>query len=215
MLPRGCDRADTSLAQRAHQELLLDRAAIRRNADRASASYDEYAVLAGRLREQMIERLGWIAFDPEVVLDLGCGTGHAAMALGSRWPKARVIALDVSPGMLRETERRDQAGRCERLCADARRAAAGCERGSRLQQPAAALVRGSRRALRAKSRACCARAACSRSRPSGRTRSAELRDAWAQADDGTHVHPFTDMHDIGDGLIRAGLVEPVLDVSPL
>ena len=42
---------------------------------------------------------------------------------------------------------------------------------------------------------------------------AELRDAWRQADDGTHVHPFTDMHDIGDGLIRAGLVEPVLDVS--
>jgi malonyl-CoA O-methyltransferase len=41
----------------------------------------------------------------------------------------------------------------------------------------------------------------------------ELRAAWQQADDGTHVHPFTDMHDIGDGLIRAGLCEPVLDVS--
>jgi malonyl-CoA O-methyltransferase len=26
------------------------------------------------------------------------------------------------------------------------------------------------------------------------------------------VIPFTDMHDIGDGLVRAGLVEPVLDV---
>jgi len=42
---------------------------------------------------------------------------------------------------------------------------------------------------------------------------AELREAWRDVDAGPHVHPFTDMHDIGDGLIRAGLVEPVLDVS--
>jgi malonyl-CoA O-methyltransferase len=42
---------------------------------------------------------------------------------------------------------------------------------------------------------------------------AELREACADAGKDTHVHPFTDMHDIGDGLIRAGLVEPVLDVS--
>ncbi|MGH8431940.1 MAG: hypothetical protein ACREUF_16215 [Solimonas sp.] len=42
---------------------------------------------------------------------------------------------------------------------------------------------------------------------------AELRQAWRAADDLAHVLPFTDMHDIGDGLIRAGLVEPVLDVS--
>ena len=32
-------------------------------------------------------------------------------------------------------------------------------------------------------------------------------------DDAEHVHPFTDMHDLGDGLVRADLAEPVLDVS--
>jgi malonyl-CoA O-methyltransferase len=41
----------------------------------------------------------------------------------------------------------------------------------------------------------------------------ELRDAWRAADAGEHVIPFTDMHDIGDGLVRAGLAEPVLDVE--
>ena len=35
---------------------------------------------------------------PETVLDLGCGTGHGAAALAARWPSARVIALDASPG---------------------------------------------------------------------------------------------------------------------
>ncbi len=43
----------------------------------------------------------------------------------------------------------------------------------------------------------------------------ELRAAWRAADDASHVHPFTDMHDLGDGLVRAGFAEPVLDVSPL
>src|SRR5687768_980962 len=83
---------------------LLDRAAIRRNHDRASGGYDASAVLAGRLREQMIERLDWVAFTPESILDLGCGTGRGAAALAVRWPEARVVGLDSSPAMLREAQ---------------------------------------------------------------------------------------------------------------
>ena len=98
---------------------LLDRAAIRRYADRASARYDESAVLAARLREQMIQRLDWVAFTPEAVLDLGCGTGQSAAALAARWPRTRVIALDASPAMLEELARRDLPARIERLCAEA------------------------------------------------------------------------------------------------
>jgi malonyl-CoA O-methyltransferase len=41
----------------------------------------------------------------------------------------------------------------------------------------------------------------------------ELRAAWRTADPESALHPFTDMHDLGDGLVRAGFAEPVLDVS--
>lgn len=45
----------------------------------------------------------------------------------------------------------------------------------------------------------------------------ELRAAWAEADGDmnayNHVNHFTDMHDVGDALVRAGLSEPVLDVD--
>jgi malonyl-CoA O-methyltransferase len=41
----------------------------------------------------------------------------------------------------------------------------------------------------------------------------ELRSAWAEVDGFTHVNQFTDMHDIGDALVRAGFVSPVLDVE--
>src|SRR5688572_26770860 len=87
---------------------LLDRATIRRQFDRASSHYDESAVLAAQLREQMIERLDWIDFSPLTVLDLGCGTGHGAAALAALWPRARIVALDSSSGMLRETSRLDE-----------------------------------------------------------------------------------------------------------
>ena len=40
---------------------------------------------------------------PNVVVDLGCGPGRAAAAMQKRWPKARVLALDLALPMLRET----------------------------------------------------------------------------------------------------------------
>jgi len=190
----------------------LDREAARRNADRASAAYDTSAVLQARLRQQMIDRLEWIAFEPAVVVDLGCGTGHAAAALCRRWPQARIIAVDFAPGMLCETARRDEAPRIERLCADA----------ESLPLPDAsvdlvfcnlmlpwcddpdAVFAEIARVLRPRGLLTFS--------TFGPDTLIELRAAWRAADDGTHVIPFTDMHDIGDGLIRAGLVEPVLDV---
>jgi malonyl-CoA O-methyltransferase len=98
---------------------ILDRAAIRRHSDRASTGYDESAVLAARLRGELVGRLEWISFVPEAVLDLGCGTGHGAAALAARWPRARVVALDASPAMLEQAARRDAAGRIEMLLAEA------------------------------------------------------------------------------------------------
>jgi malonyl-CoA O-methyltransferase len=43
----------------------------------------------------------------------------------------------------------------------------------------------------------------------------ELRRAWQSVDTTVHVNHFLDMHDLGDGLVRAGLGDPVLDVDRL
>jgi malonyl-CoA O-methyltransferase len=190
----------------------LDRSAIRDNFDDAAANYDKSAVLQARVRQQLIERLDWIAFEPDTILDLGCGTGHAARALGERWPKARVIAADFAPGMLREAARHDDAGRFERLCADALKLPlpdAGVDLlYSNLMLPWCddldAAFAEMARVLRPRGLLTFTTL--------GPDTLIELHEAWHEADDYTHVIPFADMHDIGDGLIRAGLVEPVLDV---
>jgi malonyl-CoA O-methyltransferase len=41
----------------------------------------------------------------------------------------------------------------------------------------------------------------------------ELRYAWAQVDDRVHVNQFVDMHDVGDAMLAAGLMDPVVDVE--
>ena len=41
----------------------------------------------------------------------------------------------------------------------------------------------------------------------------ELRQSWASVDRHSHVNQFFDMHDVGDALVRAGFVQPVLDVE--
>lgn len=190
----------------------LDREAARRNADRASATYDASAVLQARLRQQMIERLEWIAFTPEVIVDLGCGTGHAARALGARWPQSRVIAIDSAPGMLAEAARQDGGARCEYMGADALALPLPDASVDLLfsnlmlpwcDDPDAAFSEIAR-VLRPRGLFTFS--------TFGPDTLIELREAWCAADGGVHVIPFTDMHDIGDGLVRAGLVEPVLDV---
>lgn len=42
----------------------------------------------------------------------------------------------------------------------------------------------------------------------------ELRGAWAEVDGYAHVHAFRDKHDIGDRMLEAGFVDPVLDGEP-
>jgi malonyl-CoA O-methyltransferase len=191
----------------------LDRAAIRRHHDRASRHYDASAALAARLREEMIRRLDWVAFTPEAVLDLGCGTGHGAVALAARWPRARVIGLDASPGMLREASRLAPGPRIEWLRADAESLPlpnASCDLVfSNLLLPWCedidAVFAEVARVLRPRGLFTFTTA--------GPDTLGELRAAWSAAGGAPHEHPFTDMHDLGDGLVRAGLAEPVLDVS--
>ncbi len=192
---------------------LLDRAAIRKHFDSASVHYDESAVLAARLREQMIERLDWIDFSPQAALDLGCGTGHGAAALAALWPRSRIIALDSSRGMLRETRRLDEEARIERLCAEAESLPLNDASVdlvfSNLMLPWCedldAVFAEVARVLRPRG--------LFTFTTFGPDTLVELRAAWRAADPHVHLHPFTDMHDLGDGLIRAGLTEPVLDVS--
>ena len=195
-------------------ESRLDAAGVRSAFDRASAAYEAAAVLQARVGDELLDRLDFFKFEPDVVVDLGAGTGRLTGELKRLYKRATVVALDIAPGMLRESRKHfGLFRRFERLCADVRRlpfadASVDIAVSNLMLQWCDDLdvaFAEIRRVLK----------------PDGffsfttfgPDTLRELRSAWTTVDDYTHVNTFIDMHDVGDALGRAGLTEPVLDVE--
>src|SRR5690242_21941268 len=83
----------------------LDRAGVRAAFDRASTTYEAAAVLQSRVAEELLSRLEPFDLRPEVVLDLGAGTGRATAELKRHYRRSLVMALDLAPGMLHQAGR--------------------------------------------------------------------------------------------------------------
>jgi len=195
---------------------VLDRRAVRAAFDRASATYDAASVLQTRVREELLSRLDLIRLAPEVVMDLGCGTGQGARQLKDRYRGALVVALDAAPGMLRETRRRSGWLRpLQRVCADVFQLPFGDGAVSLVFSNLMLQWCDDLDSALTEIRRVLAPDGFFAFTTFGPDTLCELRNAWAAADGGTHVSGFRDMHDIGDALTRAGLSEPVLDVERL
>jgi malonyl-CoA O-methyltransferase len=202
------------MTRRHNDPYLLETRAIRRAFDRASSTYDGSAVLQGRVRQQLLDRLDLVTLDPAVILDAGCGTGQAGPLLLKRYRKARLVSVDLSEGMLRRTRaRRLWLRRPTAVCSDALHLPLAdasvdlvfsnlmlqwCNDLDGVMQEVARVLRPG------------GLFSFSTFGPDTLT---ELRQAWSTADGHVHVSRFIDMHDIGDALIRAGLATPVLDVD--
>lgn len=194
----------------------LDRKTMRRAFDRASEGFDRAAVLHREVRQRALERLKLLRQRPDRVLDLGCGLGQAREWFAKHQPRAEVISLDSSIGMLKQHSdplwKRVLRNSSIRLCADAI-ALPLREQSidwvfSNLMLPwcaADALFAEVRRVLK--------RGGVFAFTTFGPDTLRELRQAFAQIDRHEHIHPFADMHDLGDTLMRAGFAEPVLDVE--
>ncbi|WP_445391994.1 methyltransferase domain-containing protein [Stenotrophomonas muris] len=187
---------------------------VRRAFARAANSYDAAAALQREVQARLVESLDYLeARKPEVVLDIGAGTGHASALMKKRWPKAQVIALDVALPMLDQAKR--QAGWWKPFPAPVRRrrrAAAGRQqRGRDLQQPVPCsgwttcrrCLPGFRRVLKPGGLLLCS--------TFGPDTLVELNEAFAAADDRPHVSRFAQIAQFGDALMMAGFRDPVLD----
>ena len=185
----------------------LDHDWVRRSFERAADTYEAAAALQREVEQRLLERLDLMSLVPDRVLDLGCGLGRSTQALAGRYPAAEVIAVDLSLPMLR-------AG-CARpaVCGDARRLPlpdACCDlvySNLMLQWCDDPLVAFDelRRVLRPRGLLLFT--------TFGPGTLAELRHAWQQVDQATHVNEFLDMHHLGDVMIEAGFDDAVVDVE--
>lgn len=190
----------------------LDKKAIQRSFERAAPGYDGHAILEREIESRLLERLDHLQQAPDMIADIGCGTGSASSLLAKRFEPARLITLDWSAAMLRQACQHGDP-RLMLLCADmhalplAARSVDlifsnlalqwSCDLSAvfhefrRIMKPGAMLV-----------------FTCY-----GPDTLNELKGAWRAVDELPHVNDFPDMHDIGDELMRAGFREPVMDVE--
>jgi malonyl-CoA O-methyltransferase len=191
----------------------LDDAWVRRSFDRASGGYDAAAVLQREVRDLLLQRLELTAIAPRLALDVGAGTGHASRALKRRYPKAHVMAVDFSLGMLRVAARQLAWLRpFTRVCATAARLPLA-DASVDLIVSNFMLEWSDLDSVLAEFRRVLAPRGLLTFTTLGPDSLRELRHAWLQVDSHTRVSQFIDMHDIGDALVRAGFAAPVLDVD--
>ena len=194
----------------------INKQKIRRAFDRAAESYDDAAVLQKEVCRRLLQKLDYIKLSPQLILDAGVGTGEAVAPLMKRYRKSRLIALDLSERMLAKALRHGGLLRMpELVCADVEQLPfrensfelifssltlqwcndlpATMEDFLRVLKPGGLLMFTS----------------------FGPDTLKELRRCWNQIDDAVHVNQFTDMHDVGDGLLKAGFADPVMEAETI
>lgn len=191
----------------------LDQKRIRRAFDRAAPEFDSKDFLNRDIDQRLAARLDLIAIDPGVVVDVGAGTTTSTMMLRSRYPGARLVAIDSAPKMLSAGVAR--TGLNCAACADSTalplRDSCVDLVFSSLMLPFCPDPMGTLAEMRRVLRHPGALLLSSL----GPDTLIELQCAWREVDRYHHVLPFMDMHDLGDALVHAGFAEPVLDAELL
>ena len=202
----------------------IDRQQMRSAFNRAARHYDAAARLQREVSAQLLERLEMIRVQPQTILDMGCGTGCLSTSVAAHYRGARVLGIDIAESMARQARAasgglplrlRSMLGLrapCYFLCGDAE---------ALPLSPASFDMVLSNLTLQW----CDARRVFAEAlrvlKPGGLFMFStfgpdtlkELRAAWQAVDGDVHVHPFIDMHDIGDWMLADGFADPVLDVE--
>ncbi len=201
----------------------IDKRQMRRAFERAAYSYDQAAVLQREISQRLLERLDLVKLAPATVLDVGCGTGGGSRALARRYPKARVMGLDMAQTMLQAARQGDSWWHHQWpfLYGNSPRYIGGDL--EHLPLPSASVnLLYSNLALQWCDNLSAAFTEFRRVlMPGGLLMFTtfgpdtlrELRQAFHGLDGYTHVNRFMDMHDVGDALSYAGFSTPVMDME--
>jgi len=195
--------------------MAINKSKVASSFSKSAQDYADHAVLQKIVAERLLERLELVSISPKMVVDVGSGPGGAARQLAKSYKGAQVLQLDLSMEMLRQSRSQDPRffSKQKYICGDAERLP--------LVKNSAELVFSSLMLQWCNDldmtfthiKSILKKQGLFLFATLGPDTLKELRASWAEVDDDVHVNTFIDMHDVGDALIRAGFVEPVMDVE--
>jgi len=195
---------------------MLDQKHIRRRFERAADSFDGADFVHAATREGLLSRLELLLVDAKTVVDLGAATGTSSRPLERRFKGARVVSVDIAAAMLKKGRNKKawlaktgfaQANAEQLPFADASVDVVFSNMLLPWIDDPALMFTEIARVLQ--------KGGLFAFATLGPDSLQEMNRAWAAVDGGAHVNRFLDMHNLGDGLVNAGLRDPVLDVDRL
>jgi len=191
-----------------NQPAMIDKRWVGKSFSRAASGYDRVATLQRQVGVRLLDRYPDTELIPKCILDLGAGTGYCTALLGKRFPNASLIAVDIAEGMLNAfTQRCGLQGKALRICGDGE--ALPLREGSvemvfsnlALQwcPDLSAVMEEFFRVLRPGGKLLFS--------TFGEATLWELRNAWANADNHSHVNTFAPNRAIESALMNANFAD--------
>lgn len=195
--------------------MAIDKIKVATRFSRSAEDYAKHAVLQRTVAERLLERLELVSMSPKVIVDVGSGPGGAARQLAKMYKGAQILQFDLSLSMLSQSRSLEPRffSKQQYVCGDIEHFP--------LRKNSAELIFSSLvlqwcndlDAAFVQIKSTLKRQGLFLFATLGPDTLKELRSSWAEVDDDVHVNTFIDMHDVGDALVRAGFVEPVMDVE--
>lgn len=206
----------------------LDARAIRRSFGRAARTYADAARLQQEVSANLDRRLGDFDVRPAAILDAGCGTGFALPALAARYPRARLVALDLALPMLQAAQdtgrrildaasnrapRSEAPATVEYVCGDIAGLPFAAHAFDLVWSNLAVQWIGDLPRAFAQMRRVLRPGGFLAFTTFGPATLQELRAAFADADRHTHVSRFVDVESVAAMLAAAGFDDPIVEVE--
>lgn len=184
--------------------------------NRAASSYEKAAQVQNAIGEQLFSRLSLLKIQPKYILDIGCGSGLFTQKLKEFYPKAHIIGLDLAHAMLKESKaKQGWFKKWGTINADMHKLPFANNQFDLIFSNQALHWSDDMQSLLLEIYRVMAKDACLMFSTLGPDTFKELRQAFAEIDEHSHVNDFLDMHDLGDMVLANKFVDPVIDMDML
>lgn len=98
---------------------MINKQLLKKRFSKNAKTYDEYANVQKTMAKQLIDSLPQHLVEQQInILEVGCGSGYLTQLLCKAFPKSRILAIDLAPGMINVAQERIQEERVTFLCGD-------------------------------------------------------------------------------------------------